>query len=263
MSTRPGQVPDRCYDVIVVGGGVMGSVLAKVLAELAYKEQRSISILILEAGAGGSSPEATHQAYLETYYGALTKTPNAPYPTSVNAPSPEDLAFLKPPGDRYFVQQGKIPFGSNNLRILGGTTHHWMMRFRQANEVAHYYRFEQILAERYYDRDDDFCLSPSGPRLRVDWSAVHNIRPLSPVSSTSPSGLAGLLQAFDRTYSDLLTLIHRGFNGEPDALGEATVIMKKKLKNETIGIMRVHINNEETCGPPFWFVKTKPERVSI
>jgi choline dehydrogenase-like flavoprotein len=126
MSTRPGETLDRSYDVVVVGGGVMGSVLAKVLAEFAYKEHKSISILILEAGTGGSSPEATHQAYLETYYGALTKTPNAPYPTSVNAPSPEDLAFLKPPDDRYFVQRGKIPFGSNNLRILGGTTHHWM-----------------------------------------------------------------------------------------------------------------------------------------
>src|SRR6267154_4327306 len=90
---------DRCYDIIVVGGGVMGSVLAKVLAELAYKEHKSISILILEAGTGGSSAEATHQAYIETYYGALTKTPNAPYPASANAPSPEDLAFLKAPGD--------------------------------------------------------------------------------------------------------------------------------------------------------------------
>jgi choline dehydrogenase-like flavoprotein len=126
MSHDYDETRGHCYDVVVVGGGIMGCVLAKVLAELAYKEQRSISILIMEAGTGGSSPEATHQAYLNTYYAALTKTPNAPYPSSVDAPSPEDLAFLKAPKDRYFVQEGKIPFGSNNLRILGGTTHHWM-----------------------------------------------------------------------------------------------------------------------------------------
>ncbi|HEU0046044.1 MAG TPA: hypothetical protein VFQ43_00400, partial [Nitrososphaera sp.] len=126
MSDFGNEIRDRCYDVIVVGGGVMGAVLGKVLAELAYKQQRSISILIVEAGTGGSSPEAVHQAYLDTYYGALTKTPNSPYPASVDAPSPEDLAFLKAPGDRYFVQKGQVPFGSNNLRILGGTTHHWM-----------------------------------------------------------------------------------------------------------------------------------------
>lgn len=126
MSNPYGENKGHCYDVIVVGGGVMGTVLAKVLAELAYKEHKSISMLILEAGTGGSSPEATHQAYLNTYYGALTKTPNSPYPSSVDAPSPEDLAFLKAPEDRYFVQKGPVPFGSNNLRILGGTTHHWM-----------------------------------------------------------------------------------------------------------------------------------------
>jgi choline dehydrogenase-like flavoprotein len=126
MSHDGDETRGHCYDVIVVGGGIMGCVLAKVLAELAYKEQKSISILILEAGTGGSSAEATHQAYLDTYYGALTKTPNSPYPSSIDAPSPEDLAFLKAPQDRYFVQEGKIPFGSNNLRILGGTTHHWM-----------------------------------------------------------------------------------------------------------------------------------------
>src|SRR5438552_5038409 len=121
MNSNRDEKGDRCYDVVIVGGGVMGSVLAKVLAELAYKEQKSISILILEAGTGGSSPEAAHQAYLDAYYGALPKTPNSPYPTSTNAPSPEDLAFLKAPNDRYFVQQGQVPFGSNNLRLLGGT----------------------------------------------------------------------------------------------------------------------------------------------
>jgi len=126
MNTLPSQTIESRYDVVVVGGGVMGCVLAKVLGELAYKNGRSISILILEAGTGGSSPEAAHQAYLDTYYGALRKTPNAPYPSSVNAPSPEDIASLKAPGDRYFVQRGEVPFSSNNLRILGGTTHHWM-----------------------------------------------------------------------------------------------------------------------------------------
>src|SRR5262245_31727153 len=117
---------DNAYDVVIVGAGVTGTVLAKVLAELAWRDRKSLSVLILEAGTGVVGGDVTHEAYLNTYYGALIKTPNAPYPIADNAPSPEDLAFLKPPTDRYFVQRGPLPFGSNNLRLLGGTTHHWM-----------------------------------------------------------------------------------------------------------------------------------------
>ena len=125
MSNSPG-ASDRSYDVVVVGSGVTGTVLAKVLAELAYRSRKRLSILILEAGTGVTGGDATHTAYLNGYYGALAKTPNAPYPVSANAPSPEDLAFLKAPDDRYLIQHGPLTFGSNNLRILGGTTHHWM-----------------------------------------------------------------------------------------------------------------------------------------
>lgn len=120
-------VTNRVYDVVIVGGGVTGAVLAKVLAELAVRDRKSISILMLEAGTGIAGGDAAHNAYLSTYYGSLNKTPNAPYPVLGNAPSPEDLAFLKAPNDRYFIQdQSPLRFGSNNLRMLGGTTHHWM-----------------------------------------------------------------------------------------------------------------------------------------
>lgn len=128
------------------------------------------------------------------------------------------------------------------------------MRFHQPNEVAHYYRFEQILSGRFYARYDDLSLSPSGPRLLVDWSEVHKIRPFSAMTSTCPTGLDELLRIFDRTYCDLLNVIHKGFNGNPEALGDAAVTMQK-LKYETISLMQIEIGNGETCGPPFWFVK--------
>lgn len=117
---------ERHYDVVVVGSGVVGATLAKVLAELSVKSRKSISILMLEAGRGTGLSAAGHQAYLDTYYKASIKTPNAPYPDSPNAPAPEDLAFLKPPGERYYRQDGDLPFSSNNTRALGGTTLHWM-----------------------------------------------------------------------------------------------------------------------------------------
>ena len=123
---EPADTLDMRYDIVIVGGGVTGAVLAKVVAELACRDRKSVSILILEAGTGFAGGDATHTAYLNRYYGALIKTPNAPYPVSSNAPSPEDLPLLAAPDDRYLVQRGPVSFGSNNLRMLGGTTHHWM-----------------------------------------------------------------------------------------------------------------------------------------
>lgn len=129
MSTSPratSDEPERCYDVVVVGSGVIGATLAKVLAELSLKSRKAISILILEAGRGTGLTAAGHQAYLDTYYKASIKTPNSPYPHSPNAPAQEDLAFLTPPNELYYRQMGELPFSSNNTRALGGTTLHWM-----------------------------------------------------------------------------------------------------------------------------------------
>lgn len=126
--TRPSPHPDpdRRYDVVVVGAGVVGAVMAKVIAESAYRDGKAVSILLLEAGGAGGLTDGSHQAYLDTYYRASIKTPNAPYPESPSAPSPEDIPGFKSPGERYFRQAGRDPFGSNNLRALGGTTLHWM-----------------------------------------------------------------------------------------------------------------------------------------
>jgi hypothetical protein len=128
--------------------------------------------------------------------------------------------------------------------------------FHQPEEVAHYYRFQQILAEHFYDRGSDLTLRPSGPRLLVDWSAVYNIRPIRRPDSTSPAGLGELLASFDARYTDLMNAIHRGFNGEPETLTKATQIMKK-LNYETVALMQVDIGNGDTCGPPFWFAKAR------
>lgn len=126
MSSSSHADSERHYDVVVVGSGVVGTTLAKVLAELSVKSRKSISILVLEAGRGAGLTAQSHQAFLDTYYAASIKTPNAPYPDTPNAPSPEDLPFLKPPSECYYRQEGELPFSSNTTRALGGTTLHWM-----------------------------------------------------------------------------------------------------------------------------------------
>jgi choline dehydrogenase-like flavoprotein len=113
------------FDVVIVGAGVAGAILAKVLSH-AKK-----SVLLLEAGADAGLQPKSYDAYVTAYYAALAKVPNSPYPKNANAPSADVLDIRRAgagtPGDSgYLVQQGPMPFGSDFLRAAGGTTLHWL-----------------------------------------------------------------------------------------------------------------------------------------
>lgn len=138
---------EKSYDVVIVGAGVVGAVLAKVLSGAGK------SVLLLEAGQqAGIEMEAVeayanYQSYLDRFYTAEAKVPNSPYPNLRNAPSPDVLnlgAFdTEKPVIRndewpakddsklrltqgYFVQKGALPFGSDYQRAPGGTMLHWL-----------------------------------------------------------------------------------------------------------------------------------------
>ncbi|MHA3978766.1 GMC family oxidoreductase [Halovulum sp. GXIMD14794] len=123
MSALPEE--DRVFDVVIVGAGIAGAILAKELVRAGR------SVLILEAGADDGDTWETYRSYLDQYYLALAKTPNAPYPDLPTLPSPSVLDITPvrgttPDAQGYFVQKGPLPFGSNYLRAYGGTTLHWL-----------------------------------------------------------------------------------------------------------------------------------------
>lgn len=128
-------------------------------------------------------------------------------------------------------------------------------RFGQPKDVAHYFRFEQILEQRYYDRDDDVGLAPGGPELRVDWSAVHPMRDNPETNATEPEGVAALLADFEARYQALLNHIHRGLNGQPDALALAVGEMHG-LRHLSIALMKIDRGDGTTHGPPFWYLSS-------
>lgn len=138
---------ENSYDVVIVGAGVAGAVLAKVLSGAGK------NVLLLEAGKQAGieleavAAYANYQSYLNTFYTATAKVPNSPYPNPKTTPSPNVLnlgAFDRtkpvieqddwPPADDsklrltegYFVQKGELPFGSDYQRSPGGTMLHWL-----------------------------------------------------------------------------------------------------------------------------------------
>ena len=98
--------------------------------------------------------------------------------------------------------------------------------FDGEGELAHYYRFEQLLLGRYY-LDGDEPPSPTGPPLDVDWDAVYPIktqRPPRATSRTAPS-CTPRRSPSTRAYADFLALLTRAFAGHPALLIEAVADM--------------------------------------
>jgi choline dehydrogenase-like flavoprotein len=122
-------------DVVVVGAGVAGSLIAKRLGEA------GLQVLVLEAGEGLSE---TNAPYLERFYTAAAKVPESAYPPAIvdansgaltdparqSAGRPTVLSLgaraWNSPRESYLVQSGPLPFGSTYERIAGGTGRHWL-----------------------------------------------------------------------------------------------------------------------------------------
>jgi choline dehydrogenase-like flavoprotein len=109
------------YDVIIVGSGVAGALIANQLA------QKQVRVLLLEAG-GVAEESLDRYELLNNYAGSASKATDAPFcgdnvlatqPDPRNTTATDTNYYFYPPG-----YQGD-PFKSFYERIVGGSTWHW------------------------------------------------------------------------------------------------------------------------------------------
>jgi choline dehydrogenase-like flavoprotein len=121
----PEEASSRTYDVVIVGAGIAASIVASELTR-----EQGVRVLIIEAGLGHVMTQEGYQGFVETFYSAINKDNNAPYPMNPNADMPrasvlKQLAPGETTDDAYWVQFGPYVSDSSYSRVLGGTTMHW------------------------------------------------------------------------------------------------------------------------------------------
>lgn len=120
------------YDVVIVGAGIAGAIIANELAAAGK------TVLILDAGP---AVPANRGQYMDNFYLSAAKTPESPYPPLGLSPGKEatprptilGLNNWTDPDQSYLVQPKptppapqNLPFASTYERVGGGTTWHWL-----------------------------------------------------------------------------------------------------------------------------------------
>jgi choline dehydrogenase-like flavoprotein len=96
-------------DVLIVGSGVSGALIAWSLARAGAR------VTVVEAG-----PRVDRGAAVVRLMNSAVRLPETPYEGGAYAESPATI------DDTYFRQVGPDPFRSTYLRLVGGTTWHWL-----------------------------------------------------------------------------------------------------------------------------------------
>ena len=125
----------------------------------------------------------------------------------------------------------------------------------ERDEVAHYFRFSEILQGRSYVRGDSPRSGPSGEAFVVDWAAVHPMRP-NPKIDDYPQGspVRSKMVEFNTKYCEMLATLHRAFNGATECLSPAISMMFQLQTIATELLAMPSGDGVTTAGPSFEFV---------
>jgi choline dehydrogenase-like flavoprotein len=185
---------DARYDVIVVGAGIAGSIMAKELTRAGK------NVLLLEAGVSLDMTWEGYQQSLDTFYTSLSKEPEAPWPNNPNAPQPDVNDIGQPNGPGYFIEIGAQPYGSTYVRRAGGTTLHWLGGCpRMIPEDFHIQRLFSVGRDWPIDYDDlerDYALAEQEIGVSAD------VEDQEDLGVHFPPGYVYPMKRIPPTYSD-------------------------------------------------------------
>jgi glucose dehydrogenase len=186
-------------DIVVVGSGIAGSLVAHQLA------LAGASVLMLEAG-----PRLPRWQIVENFRNSPAKADYAsPYPATPYAPHPQYA-----PANDYLVQKGEYPYHAQYLRVVGGTTWHWAaaawrllpqdFQLKTRYGVGRDWPYPYEALEPWYGAAEE-ALGVSGPDAPVDLGSPRS----------KPYAMHALpLSYMDQRFSDVLNA--NGFQVVPE-----------------------------------------------
>ncbi len=133
----------------------------------------------------------------------------------------------------------------------------------EREDIAHYFKFNEILHSRYYRSMDLVDDAPSGGDMVVDWNAVCPMR--DDPKGSDYSGLPDIKEisdSFNAAYSALLDGLNAAFKGDKGELAKLVPVMYQ-LRDRAQKLMRVPLPNVVpmlTAGPTWEYVVTPPSR---
>jgi hypothetical protein len=121
----------------------------------------------------------------------------------------------------------------------------------ERDEVAHYYRFEELRLGRRYRRGDTPKSGPTGEAISVDPTGIRPMR-CNPRLTDHPEGspIRVAQEEFNRTYCRVLAVLENALDGTPSLLDDAITAMYQ-LKGQAQALMETPNGDGTMAGPTF------------
>ncbi|HEV3047312.1 MAG TPA: ferritin-like protein [Solirubrobacteraceae bacterium] len=132
------------------------------------------------------------------------------------------------------------------------------------DELAHYFRFAEIVKGRKYVQVElqtpcqKVCWAYEGEAIPFDASKVYPVV-ANPKAQLYPEGSAArhACDTFNYTYTSLLNALHETFNGKPTVLNTAVGLMES-LNEQAQEMMKMKLESGLHVGPSFEYRPTNP-----